>query len=183
MLKRFILFLGIMMTIIACNYGPAKKPKNLISKKEMVKILIDAKMIASANSINKKVFEKNGVYVRSYIFEKYNIDSAQFAESNTYYTYNIKEYQEIYLAVKDSLDKLKTKLKEIQDKEREAAEKKSKDSLDKVLKKRDSLKLSGKDSLVVKKLKDSLAAKELEELDINEEDLELIESISNNLEN
>ena len=49
-LKRLILFVGIIFIALACNKldGP-EKPKNLISKGKMVNILIDAKLITSAN--------------------------------------------------------------------------------------------------------------------------------------
>lgn len=168
LIKRLFIILGVLLFVHACTGGP-KKPKNLISKKEMVSILIDAKLISSANSVNKKIMETNGVFPNSYIFNKYNIDSAQFAQSNEYYTFRVKDYEEIYEMVKDSLDRLKAKYKEQQDQERKVAEEKSRDSLDAVLKKRDSLKFSeAKDSLVVEKPKDSLLLNELEELDIED---------------
>ncbi|WP_299553583.1 DUF4296 domain-containing protein [Seonamhaeicola sp.] len=166
MLKRFIIVFISVLTIVGCG-GP-KKPKNLISKKKMVNILIDSKLIASANTINRRILEENGVFQDTYIFEKYNIDSTQFAESNAYYAYHIKDYEEIYLMVKDSLDKLKAHYKELQDKERKEAEQKSKDSLETVLKERDSVKLSKvSDSLVIKRIQDSLSKKSLS--DISEE--------------
>ncbi|RED44775.1 DUF4296 domain-containing protein [Seonamhaeicola aphaedonensis] len=155
-LKRLLLLLISVLTIIACS-GP-KKPERLISKREMVSILIDAKLIATASGVNKKIMQDSGVYPNSYIYNKYNIDSTQFAESNTYYTYNIKDYEEIYQMVKDSLDKLKEYYTALRDEERKRAEQKSKDSLEAILKKRDSLKFSQDiDSTVVLKIKDSLS--------------------------
>ncbi|TWO33741.1 DUF4296 domain-containing protein [Seonamhaeicola sediminis] len=154
-LKRLLLLLASILTIVACS-GP-KKPKLLISKKKMVNILIDAKLIATANGVNKKTMQDSGVYPNTYIYNKYSIDSAQFAESNTYYTYNIKDYEEIYQIVKDSLDKLKEHYTALREEERKKAEQKSKDSLDAILKKRDSIKLSkGIDSSAVFRIKDSL---------------------------
>lgn len=152
--RRLILLLVLVLTTVACS-GP-KKPKRLISKKKMVNILIDAKLIVTANGVNKKIMKDSGVYPDSYIYNKHNIDSLQFAESNTYYTYNIKDYEEIYQMVKDSLDKLKAHYTALRDEERKKAEQKSKDSLEAILKKRDSLKLlQDIDSTVVLKIKDS----------------------------
>lgn len=175
--KRSFLILGILLIMVACGNGP-KKPKNLISKEEMVSILIDAKLISSANSVNRKVMQENGIFPDSYVFNKYDIDSIQFAESNAYYTYRVKDYEEIYEIVKDSLERLKAQYEEQQDKEIKEAEKRRKDSLNAVLKKNDSLKLlKSKDSLVVEKLNDSLLTDELEDLGIDDE-IELIEPVS-----
>ncbi|TYA70040.1 DUF4296 domain-containing protein [Seonamhaeicola marinus] len=179
MLKRFFIIFIALLVVMACD--GSKKPKNLISKKRMVNILIDAKLIAGANSVNRKIMEKNNIFPNSYIFKKHNIDSLQFAESNTYYAYNVKEYEEIYQMVKDSLDELKESLKNLQDREREEAAKKSRDSLDVILKKRDSLKFSGpiNDSLALMKIEEELVKQELEEIDIDEE-INLIEPVSDN---
>ena len=48
-LKRLVLFVGIIFTVIACNNlrGP-EKPKNLISKDKMVNIIIDMSLFNSA---------------------------------------------------------------------------------------------------------------------------------------
>lgn len=175
MLKRFFIVFMPVLVLVACD-GP-KKPKNLISKKKMVNILIDAKLIASAKNVNRKTMEEKGIYPDTYIFNKYNIDSTQFAESNAYYTYRIKDYEEIYLMVKDSLAKLKATLKEQQEKEIGEREKKSRDSLNAVIKLRDSLKLPNdqEDSLDLNKIKTHLKIEELESID---DELELIEPVS-----
>ena len=155
MLKQFFIVFICTLFLTACG-GP-EKPKNLISKKQMVNILIDAKIVASANAVNKKTMEENGVFPDTYLYNKYNIDSLQFAESNAYYTYYVKDYEEIYEMVKDSLEELKAKYKELQETDRKEKEKKHKDSLDAILKKRDSIKFSRvSDSLVLTKINDTL---------------------------
>ena len=54
-LKRFTIYLSVILLASACyNSGKPKKPDNLIAKEKMVDILIDAKLIASANSANRK---------------------------------------------------------------------------------------------------------------------------------
>ena len=40
----------------------------------------------------------------NYIFEKYSIDSTQFAESNNYYVYNTKTYESILNKIKEKID-------------------------------------------------------------------------------
>lgn len=150
-LKRLIPYLGIVLSVTACyQYNKPEKPRSLISKKKMVDVLIDVKLISSANGANKKIMENHGINSETYIFKKHNIDSLQFALSNEYYAFNIKEYEEIYTKVKDSLEQLKEIYKKLELKEEaEAKAQKKKDSISNRL-------LEGKDSLAIIKIKDSL---------------------------
>ncbi|WP_159018560.1 DUF4296 domain-containing protein [Algibacter sp. L3A6] len=140
-LNRFLTYLSIMLLVTACfQFKEPKKPKNLISKEKMVDILIDAKIVGSANMANKRVMESHGVDLETYVFEKHNIDSLQFAESNEYYTFNIKEYDEIYQKVKDSLEALKIFYQDLEEKEEtEVARKRKQDSLQMLTTLKDSI--------------------------------------------
>lgn len=149
--KRLIFYLGIILLVSACyQYNKPEKPKNLISKDKMVELLMDIKIISSANASNKKVLEDQKINLEKYILKKHNIDSLQFALSNNYYAYNIKEYEEIFTKVKDSLEKLEIIYKKLALKE--AAETKTQKKNDSIL---NSL-IKGKDSLTITKIKDSL---------------------------
>lgn len=169
MLKRLALCVVAFIIVTACNTlsGP-EKPEDLISKEEMIDIIIDAKLIGSASNANKKIMKEHGLDINAYVFKKYSIDSLQFALSNEYYTYYIKEYEEIYTAIKDSLDTLKAKFKALELKEEK--EKKVKDSLNVLIRKKDSIShlTKFKDSLklIIEKdslNKDILLLKEIEE--------------------
>ena len=117
-LKRVILFaLVIVLTASCYNLKGPKKPKDLISKNKMVNILIDTRLLASATGANKVTLEENGVNFKTYIYEKYNIDSIQFAKSNEYYAYNVGDYDDIYTKVKDSMEALKRYYAEIEEAE------------------------------------------------------------------
>ncbi|MFV0566929.1 MAG: DUF4296 domain-containing protein [Flavobacteriaceae bacterium] len=111
MFKQTIFFLSILLAFSGCSSTAPKKPKNLLSKVEMVNILIDAKLLNSANGANKTILRKNGIDADTYVFEKYGIDSLQFAQSNAYYAYHIKDYEAIYNMVTDSLKRLTIALK------------------------------------------------------------------------
>lgn len=140
-LNRILTFLSIVLLATSCfQYKAPKKPKNLISKENMVNILIDAKIIGSANMKNRRIMESHGVDLSTYVFKKHNIDSLQFALSNEYYTFYIKEYTEIYEKVKDSLDALKIFYKELEEKEiADAKEKRKQDSLQVITTIKDSI--------------------------------------------
>lgn len=110
--KRFIIYIGVILISIACNgVKPPEKPKDLISKDKMVDILIDAKIISTATSANRKKMEARGVNLDTYVFTKHGIDSLQFTLSNDYYAYHIEDYEAIYAKVEDSLKTLKAALK------------------------------------------------------------------------
>ena len=128
--KQFIISLGFILLLAACNtVKEPEKPKNLISKEKMVDILIDSKIIASASSVNKKIMKDNGVNLGTYVFEKHNIDSLQFALSNNYYAFHIKDYEDINAKVSDSLEGLKVKFKDLKAKEWKEQTKREEDSL------------------------------------------------------
>jgi len=166
-LNRILTFLSIGLLATSCfQYNAPKKPKNLISKENMVNILIDAKIIGSANMTNRRIMESHGVDLSTYVFKKHNIDSLQFALSNEYYTFYIKEYNEIYEKVKDSLETLKVLYKKLEEKEiADAKAKRKQDSLQVITTIKDSisnLKLSDsiKTQLTKKVLLDTTLIKE-----------------------
>ncbi|MBP0904817.1 DUF4296 domain-containing protein [Mariniflexile gromovii] len=147
MMKRLLISLTVIFLVAACGFGGPEKPKNLISKETMVNILIDARLMGSATFIDKQKMLEHGIKPENYVFEKYGIDSLQFASSNAYYAYHIKEYEEIYNTVTDSLERLKKTLNELKLKEEKEEKKRVQDSID-------ALKV--KDSLDINKIKDSL---------------------------
>ena len=107
--KAFVLF--VVLLIVSCNkVQKPPKPDSLISEDQMVHMLFDLSLLSSAKGTNKKLLEKKGVNMSNYIYEKYNIDSTQFASSINYYTYNLETIQSIYKRVEDSLNILKKQL-------------------------------------------------------------------------
>ncbi|WP_158635207.1 DUF4296 domain-containing protein [Formosa maritima] len=98
-----------------------------MSKNQMVNVLIDMSFLTSAKGINKTKIEENGIVPESYVYAKHNIDSLQFIESNAYYTYNLKEYQDIINRVTDSLNKLRDEYNVLA--EEDEKEKKKQDSI------------------------------------------------------
>ena len=163
-LKRFIIFFLILVVVTACNRfrGP-DKPDDLISKEEMVSILIDSRFLTTGNTMTKKTMKDSSVDVSTYIYKKYNVDSLQFALSNSYYAFHVDEYEEIYTMAIDSLEKLGLKLKDIQAEEWKEQTKKEEDSLKLINKNKDSLNvLHPKDSLNLIVQADSLEGIQLD---------------------
>lgn len=88
----------------SCNHvEKPKRPDNLIAKDKMVDILLDVFVINAAKGIEKKTLEINNVTPEDYIYQKYQIDSLQFAKSNEYYAYDIKVYENMINEVESKL--------------------------------------------------------------------------------
>lgn len=118
-MKNIFIAITLFSLITSC-YDAEKpnKPENLLSKDKMVEVLLDVSLLNAAKGINKSILEKNGIVPDSYVYDKHNIDSLQFLNSNNYYTYYINDYQEIINKVNDSLKTLRTKYNVLYEKEK-----------------------------------------------------------------
>ena len=135
-MNRLVSTLVLISLVFSCNnIDRPKKPDNLISTDRMVDIITDISLMNAAKGLNKDLLEKNAINPTNYIYKKYNIDSTQFASSNNYYAYDVKEYEKIYMKVKERLENKKAEYELLQEQE-----KKEKDSIRKAKKKeRDSI--------------------------------------------
>lgn len=106
-MKHF-LYIFIAVFFLGCSHVERpKKPKNLIAKEKMSDIIYDLYILNAAKGVNRKLLELHGVMPLEYIYSKYNIDSLQFAESNTYYAFDTEVYSVIIEKVKADLEKSK----------------------------------------------------------------------------
>ena len=101
----------------------------------LLKSLYDLNVLNAAKGINKNVLETNGIQPETFLFNKHNIDSLQFAQSNNYYAYDTKTYESIVTKVKERMESDKVKYEALAEKEKKkqdsiiAAAKKKKDTL------------------------------------------------------
>lgn len=95
------------------------KPNNLIPKDKMTEILYDLFVLNSAKGTNRRTMELKGVQPESYLLQKHNIDSTQFAQSNNYYAHDIEGYIQIIETVKAKLKTQKDYFEAIDKKEQE----------------------------------------------------------------
>lgn len=118
-----ILFL---ILLLGCKDKIAyKKPEGLIDKAKMTDLLYDMHLVIGTSNIQNVHLEKNRNYM-SLVYEKYGVDSVQFAASNLYYTSHIQEYEDIFEEVERRLEKLENEyevpLDSLADSERMARE-------------------------------------------------------------
>ena len=99
----------IVVIFFGCNKDSQKitAPENLISQEKMIDVIYEMTLINVSKGVNRSVLENNGVVPEIYIFNKYNIDSLQFALSNEFYSNDLDKYLEIYNRVKEKLQQNK----------------------------------------------------------------------------
>lgn len=103
-MKSILTLALIGVVLFSCNKERRPdKPKNLISEAQFSDILFDMFVINSAKGVNKKALEENGIFPEDYIFNKYDIDSVQFANSNRYYAFDQEKYQKILERVQNKV--------------------------------------------------------------------------------
>jgi hypothetical protein len=85
-----------------------KKPDDLISKEQMVDLLTEMYIAVSAENIIN-INDKRNINYFQLIYDKYQIDSAQFKRSSFYYSSKIDEYDNILEQVEKNIKDLNTK--------------------------------------------------------------------------
>lgn len=143
MMKKAIGILLVLLVLISCVENLIEKPDNLIPRDKMVAILEEMAILNGAreHKANIIVLRENGIDPTQYLFEKYDIDSTIFVESDRYYASLPLEYVSMYEEIEASLIEKKEILdatKKINDSlkvlERQALRRKN-DSLAKIPKK------------------------------------------------
>lgn len=137
---RNLICLSLLFLLFSCESKVKyEKPKDLITKEQMIDLLYDIHLANGTTGVKNKDLENNLNYM-SLVSEKYNIDSARFAESNLYYISNINEYEDIFKEVERRLEALKTEF----DRKRDSVlkDKRKTNKLDPPI-----IKLIGKDSI------------------------------------
>ena len=138
-MKR-LLFLIATITLVSCsNKVEVKEPEKLIEKETMENILYDLALLQALKGHSPQELAKNEIDPKTYVYQKYKIDSLQFVENNRYYSANIESYMQMFDRVIERLEKEKKKIKTIVDKEDKAEEKRIKDSIAKTSKKKSTI--------------------------------------------
>tara|TARA_B100000212_G_scaffold269700_1_gene209080 strand:+ start:119 stop:436 length:318 start_codon:yes stop_codon:yes gene_type:complete len=101
-------YLIIFIFMIGCS---SNVPENLISEEKMESIIFDIMILNASSSYDLKI--DNSMISDELIFIKHNIDSAQFYESELYYSQNPKIHFNIYTNVKRRIQKSIDSLKNI----------------------------------------------------------------------
>lgn len=140
-MKKYLFIIVLLALVFTCkSENRPPKPSNLISKDKMEKILYDLYVINAAKGVNRKLLEDKGIVPESYVLNKHQIDSTQFAQSNAYYAYDPDLYKIMVEKIKARLEKDKEAYEDAEKKASKEA-KRRRDSINRVNeKRRDSIK-------------------------------------------
>ena len=131
-----IIFFLLIFAFAACNSKTEiPRPEKPIEKEVMEKILYDLAVLQALKSYSPEKLTKNSINSKTYIYQKYKIDSLQFAQNSKYYASDIEAYKLMYQKVSDKLILEKKNIDTIISRETKIKAKKTKDSLLKVTKK------------------------------------------------
>jgi hypothetical protein len=100
-MREWILFLLLSITLVGCKQSALEKPKNLIKEEMMIDVLYDMAIIEAIKSNNPPALD---------VYEKYHIDSLQFAKSDQYYAVNVDIYSKMFEKVNARLEAQKKAL-------------------------------------------------------------------------
>lgn len=95
------------------NVEKPQKPSNLIPKDKMVEILTESYLANAARGVGSKNLLVKDVKMDSLIYNKFGIDSIQFAKSNEYYAAGINDYIEIFEKVEANLEAMNKEMDSI----------------------------------------------------------------------
>jgi len=105
-MKRAASILLIFLLAVACQrVKSVPKPDDLIPMKTMENIIYDMAIINSARGYNSQRFSQTGVKPDTHVFEKYEIDSAQYSHSTLYYSSRLEDYKKLIEKIKKRLEK------------------------------------------------------------------------------
>lgn len=92
------------LLLLSCNSNTIpKKPEGLLSEDKMVALLYDSYLAKAAKSETNTNGDRNINY-HALLYQKHQTDSVSFHESLKYYSYNIKQNEEILKQVKAKID-------------------------------------------------------------------------------
>jgi hypothetical protein len=124
-MKKLFLIISIVIIGASCQEIPeVQRPESFIEQPVMEEILYESILINAAQGYNIAKLKLIGLKPDTYVYDKFDIDSATYAQNVAYYTTDIDAYREMNAKV---LDRIKAQL--AVDDSIETAERKLKDSL------------------------------------------------------
>lgn len=108
---RYIFTIFIIVSFLSCQEViRPEMPENLIPEDKMVEVLTEVYLINAARSFDNRTIIDNKMKLDSFVYNKFEIDSTQFVNSNAYYTANLNTYNKLFVKVEERMKKIKTEV-------------------------------------------------------------------------
>ncbi|OCB77387.1 DUF4296 domain-containing protein [Flavobacterium crassostreae] len=98
-MKKGILLIAVLFVSWSCKKELVSKPEGLIDSEKMMAIMYDLSLLDALKYETISLKDSIKIDPSGYVFKKYQIDSLQFAQSNSYYAANYIVYKEMHDAV------------------------------------------------------------------------------------
>ncbi len=99
-------YTSIFITLVACSGQTQPPPKGILSKDQMIEYLIDLQITEAkiaALDLPEDTVKKFYGEIQQQLYRKHNITDSVYYKSLSYYLYTVKQMEDIYSAVVDSL--------------------------------------------------------------------------------
>lgn len=136
-MKKIVIIL-LALVVVSCVEKLIEKPDNLIPRDKMIAVLKDMAILnaGKATKTNIRILKENGIEPTQFLFEKHDIDSTVFVESDRYYASLPLQYVSMY----EEIEALLTKEKKLMDEAKKISDSIKVIELQKLRKKNDSIK-------------------------------------------
>src|SRR5690625_552608 len=103
MRKLLVVFIMSLLTISCQDIEMPERPDNLIDRETFSEILVDTYLSNAARNKSYQDIQEQNVRLEKYIYQKYGIDSLQFAKRHASYSY---DYNVSFKVIQDDLHSL-----------------------------------------------------------------------------
>jgi hypothetical protein len=128
-MKKILFLISIVLFNACGKKSDIPKPDKLIEKEVMENILYDLALLQAIKNYQPQKLKEHSIDHKTYIYQKYKIDSLQFAQNNKYYAADMEEYRLMFQNVSDRIKKEKDLNDTLLNRENKVKSKKIKDSL------------------------------------------------------
>jgi hypothetical protein len=104
-MKNFVLIILVLFLSVSCKKELVKEPKRLIDKGKMIDIMYDLSVLDAIKYQNPLSLDSTDSSQKKFIFQKYKVDSLQFAQSNMYYAADYESYKDMFDQIAKRLEK------------------------------------------------------------------------------
>lgn len=104
-MKNCILIALVLFLSVSCKKELVKQPAKLIERGKMIDIMYDLSLLEAIKYQNPMSVDSNETNPTKFIFQKYKVDSLQFAQNNMYYAADYESYKDMFDEISKRLAK------------------------------------------------------------------------------
>lgn len=104
-MKNFVVIILVLFLSVSCKKELVKQPKGLIERGKMIDIMYDLSLLEAIKYQNPLSLDSSDTSQKRFVWQKYKVDSLQFAQSNIYYAADYDDYKDMFDEIAKRLEK------------------------------------------------------------------------------